>query len=100
MLALTAKIKVCKIAQTKYFTGENFAIYSSFVSPYVSNVIGFQFLLTSLYGDEREASFWSLALYYLLREKHRMEDPKYNVRFKYLVHHIRNVSCTVITHVL
>ncbi len=33
----------------------------------------------SLYGDEHEVEFWTVALYYLLREKNRQQDPRYQV---------------------
>lgn len=33
----------------------------------------------SLYGDQRELDFWTVALYYILREKNRLEDPRYLV---------------------
>ena len=36
-------------------------------------------LLCSLYGDEQEVAFWTVALYYMLREKNRLQDPRYRV---------------------
>ncbi len=36
-------------------------------------------LVGGLYGDLREVLFWRVALYYMLREKHRKRDPQYNV---------------------
>lgn len=40
-------------------------------------------LVADLYGDQREAIFWRVAQYYMLRECHRMKDPQYSVS-----HHI------------
>lgn len=37
------------------------------------------FPCSSLYGDEREVDFWTVALYYMLREKNRLLDPRYSV---------------------
>lgn len=37
------------------------------------------FVRPSLFGDHSEVEFWSLAVYYLLREKHRVSDPRYSV---------------------
>ncbi len=37
-------------------------------------------LVADLYGDQREAVFWRVALYYISREHHRMKDPQYDVR--------------------
>lgn len=36
-------------------------------------------MVARLCGDQCEVEFWSVALYYLLREKNRMKDPRYNV---------------------
>ena len=33
----------------------------------------------SLFGDEQEVAFWTVALYYMLREKNRLQDPRYKV---------------------
>ena len=42
-------------------------------------------LVGGLYGDCREVLFWRVALYYMLREKHRKRDPQYNVSGGYLL---------------
>ena len=39
-----------------------------------------------LYGDQRELDFWSVAQYYLLREKYRLADPRYQVNTRPLYH--------------
>jgi hypothetical protein len=39
-----------------------------------------------LYGDQRELDFWSVAQYYLLREKCRLADPRYQVNTRPLYH--------------
>ena len=33
----------------------------------------------SLFGDEQEVAFWTVALFYMLREKSRLDDPRYKV---------------------
>ena len=35
--------------------------------------------LDSLFGDEREMEFWSVALYHILMESKRRQDPRYKV---------------------
>ena len=35
--------------------------------------------MDSLFGDEQEVSFWTVALFYLLRERNRLQDPRYKV---------------------
>ena len=35
----------------------------------------------SLFGDEQEVAFWTVALYYILREKNRRLDPRYKVSY-------------------
>ena len=41
-----------------------------------------------LYGDQRELEFWSVAQYYLLREKCRLADPRYQVLTSVLYTHL------------
>ncbi|KAL5471412.1 hypothetical protein EMCRGX_G029528 [Ephydatia muelleri] len=35
------------------------------------------FITANLFGDQREANFWSLAMYFILREMCRRQDPRY-----------------------
>ena len=35
--------------------------------------------LDSLFGDKREMEFWSVALYHILIESKRRQDPRYKV---------------------
>ena len=40
-------------------------------------------VVDSLFGDDQEVAFWTVALYYMLREKNRLQDPRYMVT----IHH-------------
>ena len=42
----------------------------------------------SLFGDEQEVAFWTVALYYMLREKNRLQDPRYKVTHSLQAHFV------------
>ena len=55
--------------QSKSFYGYSIALCTHSLLPFVD----------SLFGDDQEVAFWTVALYYMLREKNRLQDPRYKV---------------------
>ena len=55
--------------QSKLFCSYSIALCTHSLLPFVD----------SLFGDDQEVAFWTVALYYMLREKNRLQDPRYKV---------------------
>lgn len=51
-------------------------------------------LTAGLYGDQREVAFWTVALYYLLREKNRRQDPLYSVHTHHIITFMNQINAT------